>query len=520
MATISNKIAEFLQNRRIVQFINEKISMPKRHEFFGKKMFFGIRIKLVISFLLISIGPLLLCTVIIINNLSKSFSERTGNEYLRRANIWVNQLSPEYFTNESERTFFNKTIDTETKREMHENDKTVYRLFVFDTKCNILFDSNGTATNRTYVVPEVLSAFANKTAIEVYKENETIYVASRVMNGKNVIGAVLIVASANLDFAMLDEITRNLILIIGMVGIIVTFLVFFNTKIIISPLKNFLEAVERISEGRFDERIELKGHDEFTMLAESFNNMTEQLERVEKTREEFVSNVSHELKTPLSSMKVLSDAILIQEDVDMSVYKEFLQDINSEVDRMTNIINDLLNVVKLNQGESGLNIQSIDLLKMVTDILKRLFPLAEQKKIKIILNEVKQKIVVDLDEVKMTLAVSNLIENAIKYTEPEGIVKISLEQDHMHAFISIQDTGLGISEEDQTKVFNRFYRVDKTRDRETGGTGLGLAITHSTVLIHNGSIKLTSKLGEGSTFLIRIPLTYQANIENVKKSYK
>jgi signal transduction histidine kinase len=207
-------------------------------------------------------------------------------------------------------------------------------------------------------------------------------------------------------------------------------------------------------------------------------------------------------------MKILSDAILIQEDVDTGLYKEFLQDINSEIDRMTYIINDLLKVVKLDQGETGLNIENIDLYKMVTDILKRLFPIAEQKQIKIVLNEVKQKILADVDEVKMTLAISNLIENAIKYTNPEGIVKISLEQDHMHAFISVQDSGIGISESDQTKVFDRFYRVDKTRDRETGGTGLGLSITHSTILLHNGSIKLTSKPEEGSTFLIRVPLQH------------
>ncbi|MDE6182374.1 MAG: HAMP domain-containing histidine kinase, partial [Eubacteriales bacterium] len=168
-------------------------------------------------------------------------------------------------------------------------------------------------------------------------------------------------------------------------------------------------------------------------------------------------------------------------------------------------------LVKLDYKEAGLVIEETNLNYMLEDIIKMVGPLAEQKNIEIT-TEFLKNVVVDADEMKLSLAISNLVENAIKYTCPEGSVKVILDSDHQNAFITVQDTGIGISEEEQGKIFNRFYRVDKTRDRETGGTGLGLSITHSAVLLHKGSIKVSSKEGKGSTFVVRIP------IKNIEKS--
>jgi len=233
--------------------------------------------------------------------------------------------------------------------------------------------------------------------------------------------------------------------------------------------------------------------------------MAQKLEIVENTREEFVSNVSHELKTPLSAIKVLSESILIQESVPVETYREFLQDITTEVDRMTDIVNSLLNLVKLDQMENIFNFEQVDINVLLEDIVKRLSPLASQKGINLILKEEKQ-VAISADNVKLWLAISNIIENGIKYTPPGGEVKVIVDADHQNAFITVSDTGIGIAEEEQPKIFDRFYRTDKTRDRETGGTGLGLSITHSTVMLLKGSIKLTSKEGEGSTFLVRLPI--------------
>ena len=203
----------------------------------------------------------------------------------------------------------------------------------------------------------------------------------------------------------------------------------------------------------------------------------------------------------------MSDSILIQEpdSVPKEMYVEFLRDINSEVDRMTDIINDLLTLVRMNRQEVELKPVEINLTDMVGDIVKRLEPIAKAKNISIIYNRVKD-VSAEIEETKLSLAVSNLIENGIKYNSEEGKVEVTVDADHQNAFITVSDNGIGIAEEEIGKIFDRFYRVDKNRDRETGGTGLGLSIVRSAVLMHNGSIKVSSKENEGTTFVIIIPL--------------
>jgi len=204
-------------------------------------------------------------------------------------------------------------------------------------------------------------------------------------------------------------------------------------------------------------------------------------------------------------MKVLSESILLQESLPEEVYREFLQDIVSEVDRMTDINNDLLALVKIDQREKGLNIKPTSINQLVEDIIRRLTPLAKQNKIELIYEDVRP-VQIDADEIKLSLAISNIVENGIKYTPSGGTVKVIVDADHQFVFITVQDTGIGIPEDEQSQIFDRFYRVDKTRDRETGGTGLGLSISYSTVLLHNGSIRVSSKAEEGSVFIVRIPI--------------
>lgn len=173
---------------------------------------------------------------------------------------------------------------------------------------------------------------------------------------------------------------------------------------------------------------------------------------------------------------------------------------------MTEIINDLLTLVKLDQKEIPITFTEIELNQLIIDITKRMKPLADSKKIELNYILLKEKVLADIDKTKFVLAISNLVENAIKYTAEKGFITITVDSDHQNVFLSVSDTGIGIAEEEINKIFERFYRVDKTRNRETGGTGLGLSITHSTILMHNGSIKVSSKEQEGTTFLVCIPL--------------
>jgi signal transduction histidine kinase len=315
----------------------------------------------------------------------------------------------------------------------------------------------------------------------------------------------MIVTDIDDIFNSLDELRGRLYLYSLAVGLLVIVLVFVTSQRLIMPLRQIVRVVQRMAAGQLNLRIPISSRDEYSILSRTFNNMTEKLEQVEKTREEFVSNVSHELKTPLTAIKVLSESILSQESVPEEVSREFMQDISNEVDRMVTITNDLLALVKVDQREQSLIIAPTDINQLVEDILKRLAPLAEQKKVILLYEEIRP-VLIDADEIKLALAISNIVENGIKYTPGGGTVKVIIDSDHQNAYITIQDTGIGIPEEEQDKIFNRFYRVDKTRDRDTGGTGLGLAITRATVLLHNGSIRVTSPPDEGSMFIIRIPI--------------
>ena len=235
--------------------------------------------------------------------------------------------------------------------------------------------------------------------------------------------------------------------------------------------------------------------------------MLGRLKQLNDSREEFVSNVSHELKTPLTSMKVLADSLLAQENVPIELYQEFMGDIAKEIDRENDIISDLLTLVKMDKTVQGLNIRQININELLEAILKRLKPIADKKKIEVVLESFRP-VSAEIDEMKLTLAISNLVENAIKYNRDEGWVRVSLNADHKYFYVKVMDSGIGIPEEDQAHIFERFYRVDKSHSREIGGTGLGLAIARNAVIVHRGSIKVYSAEGEGTTFTVRIPLRY------------
>jgi len=385
-----------------------------------------------------------------------------------------------------------------------------HRIVVFNNSFTVVMDTNMSQTGNTLIVPEVVSAFIGNAQYGLNRDGDdgssSVYATAPILGAENErVGVVLLSASVDDIFESLEEIRQMILLYTLLAGVCVCVLVFFASQLLIDPLKGIMRVVKKMAEGHLQQRIPVTGHDEYCQLAIVFNSMTEKLEQVEKAREEFVSNVSHELKTPLSSIKVLSDSILLQEDAPLELHREFLQDITSEVDRMTMIVNDLLELVKLDRREHGFHVSIVELSILVEDVLRRLSPLAEQKRIVLLYEDVRQ-VIIDADEVKLSLAISNIVENGIKYTPSGGTVKVIVDADHQNAFITIQDTGIGIPEEEQSKVFNRFYRVDKTRDRGTGGTGLGLAISHAAVLLHNGSVRLTSNADEGSVFIIRIPI--------------
>lgn len=297
--------------------------------------------------------------------------------------------------------------------------------------------------------------------------------------------------------------------ILGIVFILMLGLSLFIADRIVKPLRRITESIADVSEGYDDEVLHVNTFTETKQLSEAFNKMLGRLKQLDESREEFVSNVSHELRTPLTSMKVLADSLLAQEDVPIELYQEFMGDIAKEIDRENDIIADLLSLVKMDKTAKNLNINTVNINELMELILKRLKPIAEKKNVEVVLESFRP-VTAEIDEVKLTLAFSNLVENAIKYNHEEGWVHVSINADHKYFYIKVADSGIGIPEQDQQHIFERFYRVDKSHSREMGGTGLGLAITRNAIIMHRGSIKVYSSEGEGTTFTVRIPLTYVA----------
>ena len=469
------------------------------------RWYHSIRWKLALSYIVVSLAPLVFFYITVLIDIENTYIADRQSRLLSSAHFEATYLTTANYMGhlgEGPRTdMLNNGIVSRSR-------ERGYRIMVFDHRFTVVFDTNMVRAGQTLIVPEVVTAVMGDNTAGINRDagEPVIFAAAAIFGEEDKrIGAVLLAEEALDIFESMEEIQRTILLYTLLAGVLVCVLVFFASQLLIDPLKNILRSVLRMSEGHLDQRISVTGQDEYNHLGIAFNNMTEKLEQVEKAREEFVSNVSHELKTPLSSMKVLAESLLLQEDIPVETHREFLQDITSEVDRMTMIVNDLLELVKLDRREHGFHAQATEINSLVEDILKRLSPLAEQKRIVLLYEDVRL-VTLDADEVKLSLAISNIVENGIKYTPTGGTVKVIVDADHQNAFITVQDTGIGIPEEEQSKVFNRFYRVDKTRDRGTGGTGLGLAISHAAVLLHNGSLRLTSKPDEGSVFVIRLPI--------------
>ncbi|MHC1747535.1 MAG: sensor histidine kinase [Cellulosilyticaceae bacterium] len=442
--------------------------------------------------------------------MEKYFIEKSKLEWLGKANMVAGQVRDgNYLKDDSNYNYFTDVI-----RDISKEKDFNARVIVVDKLGFVVADSeaNMSALNKTIMHPQVFSALNKKDLAKEYQKGDqmimmsTVFVADRD-NKDEVLGVVIISADIKDIYLSLSEMQNQAYLLSLITSLLVGLISFLTSSFITRPLKVLMKCVQKITNGQLDQKVDMKGKDEIAELGNAFNHMAEQLQHVEYSRQEFVSNVSHELKTPLSSIKVLTESLMLEDNVPVEMYKEFFEDINSEVDRLNNIISDLLTLVRLDQKEVPLNITVVKFNDMIQAILKRLSPLAKKKDIKLIYESHKD-IEIEIDEVKLTLAISNLIENAIKYTPESGEVTVTVQSDLQDAFVTVKDTGLGIAKEEQSRIFERFYRTDKTRNRETGGTGLGLSITYKTVIMHNGAIQVESEEGQGSIFMVQIPLRH------------
>ena len=281
-----------------------------------------------------------------------------------------------------------------------------------------------------------------------------------------------------------------------------------SAHFLVRPFKRLLRSFDRVAQGDLDADISEDAYSETRQMSQAVQKSLRKLKAVDQSRQEFVSNVSHELKTPITSIRVLADSLMGMEDAPVELYREFMADISDEIDRENQIIEDLLTLVRMDKSaESQMNISQVHINHELEMILKRLRPIAKRSNVELILESIRE-VTADVDKVKLNLAVTNLVENAIKYNIDSGWVRVTLDADHKYFYVKVADSGIGIPEDSVDHIFERFFRVDKARSREVGGTGLGLSITKNVIQMHHGVIDVESTPGEGTTFSMRIPLNY------------
>lgn len=383
------------------------------------------------------------------------------------------------------------------------------RIMIIDSNFKIIRDNYGLDTGKTIVSEEVVKSFRGEEISKYDREYGYIELALPLKNAntKEIQGVMLVSVSTDSILANGDYLRDNALIIeIANVIIILAFALFWANHLL-KPFGRVTHSLEEIQTGYGEEKLMISDYSETEDISEAFNELLGRMRVIDESRQEFVSNVSHELKTPLTSMKVLADSLLGQENVPAELYKEFMGDIAEEIERENKIINDLLSLVKMDKSAGSLNISVVNVNELLEMIMKRLRPIAEKQNIELVLESFRP-VSAEIDEVKISLALTNLVENAIKYNKEEGWVHVSLNADHKYFFVRVEDSGIGIPEEFLEHIYERFYRVDKSHSREIGGTGLGLAITRNAILMHRGAIKAHSKEGEGTIFTVRIPLTY------------
>ena len=416
-------------------------------------------------------------------------------------------LKPEGFTSSVSKEVINAELEMISN--LYEG-----RVMIIDSSLRVVRDTYGISEGKTIVSEEVIRCFQGENVSNLtnydrehgYIEMTTPIIDSS-MEPSVIVGVMLTSISNDAIVNTMEAVNRRGVILQNLIVVVVMALAMTLSVLLTRPFNRVTEAIREVKEGYSDESISVTDYAETVHIVDAFNQLLKRMRDLDVSRQEFVENVSHELKTPMAAIKVLADSLLVQQDATVELYQEFLGDITSEIDRENRIITDLLALVKMDKKAQELNIVSLNVNDLTELILKRLRPIARKKDVEVVFESMRP-VTAEVDEVKMTLIMTNLVENAIKYNKDHGWVKVELDADHQYFTFRVSDSGVGIPEDALAHIYDRFYRVDKSHSREIGGTGLGLAITKSAVLVHRGTITVTSKEGQGSSFSVRIPLFY------------
>ena len=379
------------------------------------------------------------------------------------------------------------------------------RLLVTDSTGLCIYDSTGDALNRFVLLPEVLSACrGNDVFTWRYHSGAMISrAATPIVDFGSVAGCVYITEYDTAQGAVIDLLLQTILRVtLILEAAVILFSLIYNRHFS-RRMRAIMDSMHTIQKGNYNQKVSVGGNDELTLLASEFNDLTERLQTSEEKRRRFVSDASHELKTPLASIKLLTDSIL-QNDMDAETMREFVEDIGNEAERLNRMTAKLLSLTKVDGAEAPES-ELIRMAPTVRRVVRMLGPVAERSGITLI-TQLDDDSTVLITEDDLYQIVFNLIENGIKYNQSGGSVTVSLGIREDSAFLRISDTGMGIPPEALSHIFERFYRVDKARSRQTGGSGLGLAIVRAIVNRNRGEIQVDSCPGKGTAFTVTFPM--------------
>ena len=462
--------------------------------------FISIRWKLVSTYLLLIVITLLLVNSFIGEEIRVNNINEKKVNLLTQGNIIADRVI-------SYNIYLNESTDTIDQLMKLHSKEIKSRVIILNNEAVVISDSFDVFKGNTLKHDEIQQALNGNSIARQHNLKDygrTMYVAVPISTNNKIHGVVFISSSLEEHYKLISSIMKRYILL-SLVSIIITGLIsFIFAHLIANPIEKLTDSINKIYHGNFEQKVEIVGNDELSNLGRAFNLMSIKLSQVDRQRKDFVANVSHELRTPLSAMKIVSESLLHQEDADIHVYRDFLKDIDSEVDRLNKIIENLLSLVDMDQESLQIEYQITYVNYLLEKVIHSLKPLAEHKRLNLIFTEI-DKIQIELDQIKIQQALTNIIYNAIKYTQERGTVHITLYSENNDAIIKIEDNGIGIPADSLPHIFEKFYRVDKARSRSTGGTGLGLAIAQQIIVLHQGRIEVTSQLNKGTIFYIFIP---------------
>ena len=386
------------------------------------------------------------------------------------------------------------------------------RILLIDGEGKVQYDTLSLLEGTRTAVPEAIAVLAgsdtNAYGIHPLGAEELDYAAlcaAAMLQDGEIIGAVLISTPVTELREAIQGVEKQLMTVfVGVAAAaLIAALIFAVT--LTAPIKALTSTIRRMGKGDLSARVNVQASGELQALADSYNAMAEKIENFDHSRSQFVQNASHELKTPLSTMKIMLENLIYQPDMPAELRAEFMQDMDHEIDRLSGIITDLLTLTQMDAQTTALKLTAVDLTALCKETIHALAPAAERAGLTLDAT-LAPRISLQADASKLGQVVYNLIDNAIKYTPEGGTVTVHLTGDSRKAVLTVRDTGIGIPEKDVAHIFDRFYRVDKARSRATGGTGLGLSIVRQMVQLHGGEITVESAAEKGSTFTVTLPV--------------